>query len=168
MSIDKIKGKIRIAKEATEDLEEELKVKGFEVILNHLLKERHMEPPSQRSEAAKKAEKVKETERYDLEDLITRLDAGKYSYIRNLKGIGMYLSILDIFEREFQIDALCPKDISDILSIKFGIKKSRDTIGVTLKNHLAVYVNRKGDGNPYWYSLTPKGKAFLESEIRVK
>ena len=56
----------------------------------------------------------------------------------------------------------------DVIIPKFGIKKSRDTIGVTLKNHLAVYVNRKGDGNPYWYSLTPKGKAFLESEIRVK
>jgi len=166
MLIDKIKEKIRIAEEATRDLNGDLKVKGFEVILNHLLSEdseKSIEEILPRETERKK--EIPEGDEGDFKKLLPRLNIERYGYVKRLKGTAQYLSVIDIFNKEFHIDHLSANEISIVLSNKFGIKKRPNAITNRLGTYQAKYVDRTQFGKTYRYSLLTEGLTYLRSKI---
>lgn len=166
MSIDRIKEKIRIAEEATQDLKGDLRAKGFEIILNHLLRkdfEKSMEEILP-METEKKKE-IPKGEEEDFKKLLPRLNIEKYGYVKKLKGAALYLSIINIFNKEFNINYLSAEEISIVLSNKFGVKKRPNAITNRLGTYQAKYVDRIRVGKSYKYSLLTEGLTYLRSKI---
>jgi len=100
--------------------------------------------------------------------LISEIDMTKYEFIYKLKGLPLYLSIIQMALKEFNIDGLNSAEISQILREKFRIRAGEDAIAHALALALPKrYVDRKKNprGKGYIYRILRKGEDYLTQEI---
>jgi len=102
--------------------------------------------------------------------LSSRIDLGEYAHVHELKGLDLFLAVLNMASKELEVKELTAPDVSRILEEKFGIREGTDR--TTISNRLAGAI-RKGlvdrihnpDGKGYAYSLTAKGISYLSSRL---
>jgi|GEM_PF-3358560 hypothetical protein len=116
----------------------------------------------------KKVEHTREVENVVQRVLSSSLETDRYSFLRKLSGLPLFLSVLELVSNEFNVDALSPSEISSILSGKFGIRAERSNVSHTLSSAITGgYVDRikSAKGSGYVYRLTNRGLEYLRNTL---
>ncbi|MDD5178016.1 MAG: hypothetical protein PHT54_01900 [Candidatus Nanoarchaeia archaeon] len=164
MDTEKLKEKVDAAKESVKDLEEPLKSKAFEMILSKLLNEKPI-ITTQNSEVVNYSEKPYEE---DIADKLTDIiDSTSYPLMYKLnRALDLALYILYIAKNEHDEDGLTPSQVSKILSIKFRIPASPNSISMALMKAGNLVdrrtVNTMG-GAAYKYRIMHAGEEYLKN-----
>ena len=102
-------------------------------------------------------------------DALSEILQGNYDWsvtqVSALPPLGQYLLLLKIGRDDFQIPILSSEEIKKILTEKFRINKTVNTIGMSLMGVLGKYVDRTKRGNEFCYKLTSTGEEHLANMI---
>src|SRR3989344_3735213 len=156
-----LKEKVDAAKESVKDLEEPLKSKAFEIILNKLLAE--SSTPENRVTQNQSQKNFEE----DVADrLVNTIDSTAYPLMFQLsKALDRSLYVIFIAKNDHNVDGLTPPQISKLLSLKFRLPCTVNTIGMALMkaSHLADRKQIFTKGAPaYEYKITHPGEQYIE------
>lgn len=169
METEKLQKNVAKAKEAVKDLEEPLKTKAFEIILNKLISEGLSQPSMQNPPMQSN---VPETV-YDADvgdQLSNTIDSTAYPLMYRLKkALDKSLYVLYISKNEHNIDGLNPSQISKILSVKFRIPTTPNSISMVLMK-AGNYVDRKQvattGGSAYQYRIMHAGEEYINNILK--
>ena len=166
METEKLQKKVEKAKEAVKDLEEPLKTKAFEIILNKLLSEGVNQQQIQNPNTLQKEPE----NNYDSDvgdQLSNTIDSTAYPIIYQLKkALDKSLYVLLISKNDHSIDGLNPSQISKILSVKFRIPTTANSISMVLMK-AGNFVDRKQvattGGSAYQYRIMHAGEQYIQN-----
>ena len=145
-----------------EDVPEKYQKSSFEVLLNHFLTQPTI-PTKPISSKTTKKDKVSKI--HTVQEIINSKYDWATTGIKNLKGIGQYLTILKIAKNDFNVDTLSASDIRTILTQKFREKKTINTISMSLMEAVGKYVDRIKEDNEFRYGITTSGETRLQQII---
>lgn len=179
MSEKNYKEKIEIAKKAVEglNLDDNLKLKAFEKVLDDLLGNRlsnNKEVSTRKTRKSKKkiysaVESVKDGEIE--EDIMSKINAEDFPKIHNLTSkLDLSLYLLKVLREKYKIDGLISSQIAKILSEKFRIKANQFNIGMILSKS-KKYLDRDKvmtrGGIGYKYKIMKSGEDYLDKLIKM-
>ena len=172
MKTEKLKEHVEKAKEAVNDLEEPLKSKAFEIILNKLLTNSiPLQQPSVETQPLTPSLQTQDLiYDADVADKLTNvINSTKYPIMYKLKkALDRALYILYLTRQDHGVDGLNPSQISKILSIKFRIPSSPNSIGMALMKAGSLVdrrpINTSG-GNAYQYAIMHEGEVYIKKII---
>ncbi len=170
MNVNDYQEKVKIAKESVKDLDGDLKVEAFKMVLSQLLEggTKPADVPKKHRKARNPAKKQPSKEATpEIMENVSKIDIEGYSHIYKLSGIAIYLGIIKMVLDECKIDGLIPVDISILLKNKFRISKTYNTISMALGNAQGKYVDREQVGSGFKYKIMRPGIDFLEAQIAV-
>ena len=106
------------------------------------------------------------------EDNITKILQSNYDWsvtnIPKLQSLGQSLALLKLAREEFGTTMLSVNDIQKILLEKFRIKKSINTISMSLMKVIGKYVDRIKYESGFCYKITSTGESQLEQlELKI-
>lgn len=156
--IDNISKLIKEVISMVKDVPEEYQKSSFEVLLNYFL----AQSTSPSNTRRKKQTVQKHSETDDLPAILNSKYDWASTGIKKLKGITQYIRILDVVQKEFNIDTLSASDIKTILDQKFRQKKTINAISMSLMESVGNYVNRIREDKEYKYGITASGKEKLQ------
>ncbi|MCX6707537.1 MAG: hypothetical protein NT001_05360 [Candidatus Woesearchaeota archaeon] len=167
MEAEKLKEHVDKAKEAVKDLEEPLKSKAFEIILNKLLTgsiNTHQPLTESQNPPHKTQEIIYDADIADT--LANTINSTKYPIMYKLtKALDRALYLLYLVRYDHKVDGLNPSQISKILSVKFRIPSSSSAIGMALMK-AGSFVDRRSvnttGGNAYQYSIMHEGENYIK------
>jgi len=167
MEPEKLKEYVDKAKDAVNGLEEPLKSKAFEIILNKLLASNSSAPqtfPDMQNNSYKVPDVGYDADVAD--NLSNVINSTKYPTMYKLtKALDRALYVLYLVRFDHNIDGLNPTQISKILSVKFRIPSSPNAIGMALMK-AGSYVDRRSintaGGNAYQYSIMHAGETYMK------
>ncbi|PIN93946.1 hypothetical protein COU54_00935 [Candidatus Pacearchaeota archaeon CG10_big_fil_rev_8_21_14_0_10_31_24] len=167
---------IETAKKAVEglNLDESMKMKAFEKVLDDLLGKNKSESTSVIATHNKKRKTIanktiKNNEKEEQLEILNKLKAEDFARIHNLKkSLDWSLYILQVLRDKYSVDGLIPSEIAAILSEKFRIKTNQFVIGMALMN-AKEYVDRHKTttrgGMAYKYRIMKKGEDYIKQKI---
>ena len=158
-----LKEKVDATKEAVKDLEEPLKSRAFEIILNKLL----AEDSAPKNTSNHKTILSKSFEEDVADKLINTIDSSAYPLMFKLsKALDLSLYTLYIAKNDNHVDGLTPQQISKILSLKFRIPCTFNNVGMALMKvpNLAdrKQITTKG-ASAYEYRITYPGEQHIKT-----
>jgi len=170
------KEKVRIANQAIEglNLDDNLKLKAFEKILDNLLSNESETKKESKSKKVAKAETKKETsniseQEQKQEDIFSKINAEDFPEIHNLNSkLDICLYLLKGLREKQDIDGLIPSQIAKILTDKFRIKADQFNIGMALSKARELLdrdkIKMRG-GTAYKYRIMKKGEEYILNKI---
>lgn len=177
MKSEDYKEKIEIAKKAIEglNLDESLKVKAFEKVLDDLLsKDKSRNQPAAKNDKAKKNKiqptLVQQTTNDAEKDISTSLNVDDFPEIHRLqRTIDRALYIIKIVRDKMNTDGLVPSQVAKILTERFRIKSNQFVISMALMK-AKEYVDRKKiitrGGFAYSYRIMKAGEDYLKKCLK--
>lgn len=172
---DELKNKVEAAQTAVKDLEEPLKTKAFEIILNKLLST-NTETHTTGHQSLTKSN-VHEDEGDRLSDDIDRTAYPVMYKLPNVLDKALY--VLFIAKNYYGVDGLSPSQISKILTLKFRLPTTMNAIGMTLMKR-GDFVDRSKiqtqGGTAYKYKIMHAGESHVKKildnppteEVKIK
>lgn len=141
---------------------------AFERVLVYLLERPARKGDSRRSKKspARVAQKVTSAdEQAQLEGMLDKIDASNHGKIHDLnKALDLALCVLRVATTDLGMSGLTPSEIKTILTKKFRITKSVESIQMALKDAKKL-VDRVPRGQGYEYSLMKAGEDYLTDVI---
>lgn len=167
MEPEKLKEKVEAAKQAVEGLEEPLKSKAFEIILNKLLYENRFFSSGSSQTQLEMSPNDTITFDEDVGDkLVNMIDSTSYPLMYKMgKTLDRALYCLFIAKKDHGIDGLTPTQISKVLSAKFRLPTTSPAIGMALMKAGNLVdrttINTSG-GLGYEYKIMYAGEQYLK------
>jgi len=172
--MDNLKEIVKIANEAVAGIEEPLRGKAFDKILDKLLYESKGSKARKKSKKSKtRTTKKKDNRKEDdlLKKVSSSLNRSQYPEIYKFtKILDRSLYLLKVLRKEQELDGLSAPQISYILTNIFRIKTSKEAVSMGLMEAKLLVdreqVSIQGGGRTFIYKLMKEGEDHLEKTIK--